>query len=127
MSFRSPFPDVEIPEVSIPELLFADVTARADRSAMVDGTSGQSITYGQLSMLVDQVAGALAARGIGKGDVVAVFAPNTPHYAVVFYGILRAGATATTVNSLYAADDLAKQLRDSGARMLFTVDRKSVV
>ncbi len=88
---------------------------------MVDGTSGQSITYGQLSVLVDQVAGALAARGIGKGDVVAVFAPNTPYYAVVFHGILRAGATATTVNSLYTPDDVAKQLRHSGARTLFTV------
>ena len=121
MSFRSPFPDVEIPDVSIPELLFGDITQWADRPAMVDGTSGQSITYGQLSVLVGQVAGALTARGIRKGDVVAVFAPNTPYYAVVFHAILRAGATATTVNSLYTPDDLAKQLRDSGARMLFTV------
>ena len=121
MSFRSPFPDVEIPDVSIPELLFGDITDRVDRLAMVDGRSGQSITYGQLSVLVGQVAGALAARGIGIGHVVAVFAPNTPYYAVVFHGILRAGATATTVNSLYTADDLAKQLRDSGAEMLFTV------
>ena len=46
MSFRSPFPDVEIPDVSIPELLFGDITQWADRPAMVDGTSGQSITYG---------------------------------------------------------------------------------
>lgn len=44
MSFRSPFPDVELPEVSIPELLFADIAERADRPVMVDGTSGQSIT-----------------------------------------------------------------------------------
>lgn len=40
---------------------------------------------------------------------------------MVFHGILRAGATATTVNSLYTPDDVAKQLRHSGARTLFTV------
>ncbi|MDQ3887239.1 MAG: AMP-binding protein, partial [Actinomycetota bacterium] len=121
MPFRSPFPDVEIPDVSLPELLFADIAPRADRLALIDGASGQSITYGQLSIQVDQIAGALAARGIGKGDVVAIFAPNTPYYATVLHGILRAGATATTVNTLYTAEDVAKQLRDSGATMLFTV------
>ncbi|MGH3979205.1 MAG: AMP-binding protein [Pseudonocardiaceae bacterium] len=121
MPFRSPFPDVEIPDVSLPDLLFGDVAGKADRPALVDGVSGQTITYGQLSVLVDQVAGALAARGIGKGDVVAVFAPNTPYYAVAFHGILRAGATATTVNALYTPDELAAQLRDSQAKLMFTV------
>lgn len=124
MAFRSPFPDVEIPDISLHELLFGDAgsaAARADKPALIDGTSGQTISYGQLTAMVDKVAGALAARGIGKGDVVAVFAPNTPYYAVVFHGILRAGATATTVNALYTAEDLAKQLADSGAKLMFTV------
>ncbi len=121
MPFRSPLPDVEIPDVSIPELLFGDLGDRADRPALIDGLTGQSITHGQLTVLVNQVAGALAGRGIGKGDRVAIFAPNTPYYAVVFHGILRAGATATTVNSLYTPDDVAMQLRDSGAKLMFTI------
>ncbi|MFN2495716.1 MAG: AMP-binding protein [Pseudonocardiaceae bacterium] len=121
MPFRSPFPDVEIPAVSLPELIFAEVMDRANRPALVDGVSGQTITYGELQVLMNRVAGALAARGIRKGDVVAVLAPNTPYYAVVFHGILRAGAVATTVNSLYTVDELAGQLRDSGATLLFTV------
>ncbi|MCA1670702.1 MAG: AMP-binding protein [Actinobacteria bacterium] len=121
MPFRSPFPDVDIPPVSLTELVFAQVLDRADRPALVDGGSGQTITYGELQVLVNRLAGALAARGIRKGDVVGVFAPNTPSYAVVFHGIVRAGAVATTVNSLYTADELAGQLRDSGATLLFTV------
>lgn len=121
MAFRSPFPDVEIPDVSLHELLFSDAAGRADKPALIDGTSGQTISYGELTVLVDRVAGALAARGIGKGDVVAIFAPNTPYYAVAFHGILRAGATATTVNALYTAEELAKQLADSGAKLMFTV------
>ncbi len=121
MPFRSPFPDVEIPEVSVPELVLAAARERADQVALVDAMSGQSLTYGQFADMVERVAGALARRGIGRGDVVGVFAPNTPAYAVVFHGILRAGATATTVNALYTADELASQLADSKAKLLFTI------
>ncbi|QFZ23611.1 4-coumarate--CoA ligase family protein [Saccharothrix syringae] len=121
MVFRSPYPDVEVPDVSLHGLLFADLGERADRVALVDGTSGASLTYAQLAGAVDRLAAALAARGIGKGDVVGLLSPNTPYYAVVFHGILRAGATATTINALYTADEVAHQLADAGAKMLFTV------
>ncbi|MEU5691444.1 4-coumarate--CoA ligase family protein [Actinosynnema sp. NPDC020468] len=121
MVFRSPFPDVAVPDVTLHELLFADLGSRADRVALVDGGSGASLTYAQLSAAVDRLAAALAERGVGKGDVVGILSPNTPYYAVVFHGILRAGATATTVNALYTADEVAHQLRDAGAKLLFTV------
>ena len=121
MIFRSPFPDVAIPDVGLPELLFGDLAGRADHPALVDGSSGRSLSYGELAAMVGKVAGALAARGVNKGDVVGIFSPNTPFYAVAFHGVLRAGAVATTVNSLYTADELASQLRDSGATVLITV------
>lgn len=75
MAFRGPFPDVEIPDVSLHDLLLHDSGDRADKPALIDGTSGHAISYRQLAVFVDQLAGALAAQGIGKGDVVAVFAP----------------------------------------------------
>ncbi|MBW4715823.1 4-coumarate--CoA ligase family protein [Saccharothrix obliqua] len=121
MVFRSPFPDVDLPDVPLHELLFADLAGRADRVALVDGTSGASLTYAGLAGAVDRLAAALAERGVGKGDVVGILCPNTPYYAVVFHGVLRAGATATTINALYTADDVADQLADAGAKMLFTV------
>ncbi|MFI9813095.1 4-coumarate--CoA ligase family protein [Saccharothrix variisporea] len=121
MVFRSPFPDVVVPDVSLHELLFGDLGDRADRVALVDGSSGASLSYRQLAGAVDRLAAALAERGIGKGDVVGILSPNTPYYAVVFHGILRAGATATTINALYTADEVAHQLSDAGAKMLFTV------
>ncbi|WP_199441610.1 AMP-binding protein [Umezawaea beigongshangensis] len=121
MIFRSPFPDVEVPDVTLHELLFGDLGGRADKTALVDGASGASMTYGQLVGAIDRLAAALAERGIGKGDVVGILSPNTPYYAVVFHGVLRAGATATTVNALYTADEVAHQLADAGAKMLFTV------
>ena len=70
MSFTSPFPDVEIPDVSVYEFLFSSLTdADRERTALVDPKSGAITTYGQLVGQIDAAAGALAARGIGVGDV----------------------------------------------------------
>ena len=51
----------------------------------------------------------------------ACLSPNSSAFAVAFHGILRAGATATTINALFTAKDIAKQLTDSKAKMLVTV------
>ncbi|WP_349898236.1 AMP-binding protein [Parafrigoribacterium soli] len=120
--FRSPLPDVIIPELSVYDALFASLAEDdLDRIALIDGTSGAETSYGELRAQIDACAGALAARGVAVGDVVALHSPNVPAFATVFHGILRAGAVATTVNALYTAAEIANQLRDSGARLLFTV------
>ncbi|GAB43657.1 putative 4-coumarate--CoA ligase, partial [Gordonia terrae NBRC 100016] len=122
MSFTSPFPDVEIPDVSVFEFLFGAV-AEDDlgRTALVDPKSGATTTYAQLISQIDAAAGALASRGIGVGDVVGILSPNIPAFATVFHGVLRAGGTATTINALFTGPEIAKQLRDSGAKMLVTI------
>ena len=79
-------------------------------------------SYRDLAIRVDAFAGALADRGIGVGDVVGLLSPNSSAFAVAFHGILRAGATATTINALFTAKDIAKQLTDAHAKMLITVE-----
>lgn len=119
---RSSYPDVEIPEVSIYDFLFADLTeSELDTVALIDGMSGATTTYRQLVRQIDLFAGALAARGVGVGTTIGVLCPNVPAFATVFHGILRAGATATTINSLYTAEEIANQLVDAGATWLVTV------
>jgi acyl-CoA synthetase (AMP-forming)/AMP-acid ligase II len=121
MPVRSPYPEVEIPDVSLFDFLFTGFGEKAGAPALIDGSSGATITFGELEGMVCKIAAALAERGIGAGDVVALFAPNTPHYVAVFHGILRANAIVTSVNSLYTPGELAHQLSDSGAKLLFTV------
>ncbi|MFT4259307.1 AMP-binding protein [Microbacterium sp.] len=119
---RSSSPDVEIPAVSVHEYLFGDLDeSRLDAVAIIDGPSGAETTYRQLLGQIDLFAGALAARGVGVGTTVGILCPNVPAFATVFHGILRAGATATTINSLYTADEIANQLTDAGATWLVTV------
>jgi acyl-CoA synthetase (AMP-forming)/AMP-acid ligase II len=121
MPVRSPYPDVEIPDVSLFDFLFTGFGEKAGAPALIDGSSGATITFGELEGMVGKIAAALAERGVRAGDVVALFAPNTPHYVAVFHGILRANAIVTSVNSLYTPGELAHQLSDSGAKLLFTV------
>ncbi len=121
MALASRYPDVEIPDVSVPEFVLAAGASRPDAPALVDGLTGDSISHGQLATYVDRVAAALAARGLRKGDVVAVLCPNTMWYPVVFHGIARAGCVMSPINSLYTAHEIAFQLKDSGAKVLVTV------
>jgi acyl-CoA synthetase (AMP-forming)/AMP-acid ligase II len=117
----SPHPDVQIPDVSLHELVLADAGRRADAAALVDGPSGRTLTYGQLAGGVRRVAAGLAARGFARGDVFAIHSPNVPEYALAFYGVSAAGGVNTTISPLYTVDELAFQLRDAGARFLLTV------
>ncbi|GAA3176542.1 4-coumarate--CoA ligase family protein [Blastococcus jejuensis] len=121
MVLASPYPDVEIPDVSVPEFVLAAGRDRPDAPALIDGLKGDTITHGQLAAYVDRVAAALHEKGLRKGDVVAVFCPNTPWYPVVFHGIAAAGCVMSPINSLYTPEEIAFQLRDSGAKMLITI------
>ena len=121
MSFGSPFPDVEIPDVLLFESLFGDIGDVTDNPALIDGSTGAITTYRQLSDSILALAGGLAARGLGVGEVSAILCPNTPAFVTVFHGIMRSGGTATTINSLYTAHEISEQLRDSGATHIFTL------
>ena len=79
-------------------------------------------TYAQVKETADRVAGFLASRGIRKGDRVAIFLPNLPHYPAIFFGILKAGAICVTCNPIYTAGELNYQLKDAGAKIVFCMD-----
>ena len=121
MIFRSPYPDVVIPNVTVTEHVLGDVAGRANAVALVDGVSGASISFGELRARVLRAAGGLAARGFAKGDVLAIYSPNTLAYPVAFHGAAHAGGIVTTANPTYTAEELAAQMGDCRARFLVTV------
>ncbi len=87
-----------------------------DKTAVIDGD--RTFTYSQMSEHSDRFAAALAGMGIGKGDRVAILAANCVEFVIAFFGILKAGAVVTTVNSGYREREIAHQLNDSGAETL---------
>ncbi len=116
----SPLPSVEIPDVSITELVMRHAQRVPDRVAVTDG-GASSYTFAELDRAIRSMAGGLSARGLGPGDVLGIMAPNVPEYAVAFHAVGVAGATLTTINPTYGAEEVRFQLQDSGASLLLTV------
>ena len=69
-----------------------------DRDAVVLGET--RLTYAQVDAAANQVANLLVAKGIGRGDKVALTCPNLPYFPIVYYGILKAGAVVVPLNVL---------------------------
>jgi 4-coumarate--CoA ligase len=118
---RSPFPDVELPEMPITEYVLQAGDAHPDRAALIDGPSGRTYTFAELRDRIHQFAGGLAASGFQPGDTLGLMAPNVPEYAIVFHGVAVAGGTVTTINPTYGPDEVRFQLEDAGASRLITI------
>jgi acyl-CoA synthetase (AMP-forming)/AMP-acid ligase II len=121
MIFRSPHADVHIPDVPFHRFVLHRAEKLKAMPALIDAETDRILTYGDLARDVCRLAGALAARGMRKGDVFALMLPNVPEFATAFFGVLAAGGVITTLNPLYTADEIAHQLEDSGAKYLLTL------
>jgi len=87
-----------------------------NKTAIVDGD--RRVTFSELDSYTDRLAVALQAIGVSKGDFVGILAPNCLEFEIGFFGILKAGATVTTINSGYKEREIAAQLTASGAAIL---------
>jgi acyl-CoA synthetase (AMP-forming)/AMP-acid ligase II len=115
MIYRSLYPDPVIPRISLPDYVLSAATAHSARPALIDGTTGETLTYGDLLRLVPATAQSLATLGVQAGDVVALMSPNRPAWAAAFYGALAAGATITALNPQLTEREVSRQLRESHA------------
>src|SRR4051812_28487281 len=84
-----------------------------ERTAIVIGD--RRMSYAEVDAFASMVANLLVARGIEPGDNVALTCPNLPYFSVVYFGILKAGATVVPLNVLLKAREVAYHLNDSDA------------
>lgn len=77
------------------------------------------ITFGQLDAVCNQIANGLKALGIGSGDKVALTCPNLPYFPMVYFGILKTGATVVPLSVLLKRNEIAFHLQDSDAKAYF--------
>ncbi|MGE5169646.1 MAG: class I adenylate-forming enzyme family protein [Rudaea sp.] len=90
--------------------------------ALIDlgGEAGpREYTFGALDALASGVARALLARGLSRGDRVAILSANRAEYLAAYYGAMRAGLVAVPVNHRFPPDLIGFVVRDAGARLLF--------
>jgi long-chain acyl-CoA synthetase len=77
------------------------------------------LSYARLDEASARLAGLLRAKGFVRGDRVGIMLPNVPYFAIVYYGVLRAGGVVVPMNVLLKRREVAFYLRDPGARLLF--------
>jgi len=80
----------------------------------------EEVSYGALREASNRLANALAARGIGRGDRIALLLAQGPAVAVSHIAIYKLGAIALPLAMLFGVDAIAYRLADSGARALIT-------
>lgn len=101
-------------------VLDASVARFADHPAIE--TSGKRATYAEFATLVDRAAKGFQEIGVGPGVHVGLYVPNTPHYLVAFFGILKAGGTVVNYSPLDAEQVLRHKIEDSDTQIVVTLD-----
>lgn len=102
------------------DVFLGSAAAFKDRPAVE--SFGARVSYGELRAAAEAVAAFLQARGLKKGERVAIMSPNVASYPAIVFGTLLAGGIVVNVNPLYRPHELEYQLNDSGARFLFVLE-----
>ncbi|MFC1919341.1 long-chain fatty acid--CoA ligase [Chloroflexota bacterium] len=94
---------------------------RPDHQALL--FQGAHLSYIELERLSDVFAAALVARGIQKGDRVALLLPNCPQFIIAQLGVWKAGAIVAPINPLYTESELEHMLEECGAKTAVVLSR----
>jgi long-chain acyl-CoA synthetase len=84
------------------------------------------ISYAELEALANRAAAGFQRLGVGPGVHVGLYLPNTPHYVVAFFGVLKAGGTIVNYSPLEALRGLEFKVEDSETDILVTLDLASL-
>lgn len=109
---RVPY-DLLFPRVPLFEFLETSARRYPDHPAII--YYGRRIAYRELQDEVERTASTLAGMGVKKGDRVALYMQNTPHFVAGFFGILRTNAVVVPINPMLTEREVLQLLKDSGA------------
>ncbi len=109
-------PETEIYEGSLTDFFRSSVEEHRDKTALT--FYGTTFDFARIEALSEKMAASLAARGVGKGDRVALMLPNCPQYVVGFFATVRLGAVVTQLNPMYVEREIEHILEDSGAETI---------
>jgi len=110
--------DAPIAQGTVPGLLDDAAAQYGNRPALE--YRGRHISFAQLKREADRLAAGLMAMGIGRGDCIALYLPNTAWHPICLFAALRTSARVVMLSALDAKRELAHKLHDSGATLLIT-------
>lgn len=119
--FRSKLPDIDIPNhLPLHTYCFEKLPSVSDKPCLIVGSTGKSYTYGETHLICRRVAAGLHKTGIRKGDVIMVLLQNSAEFVFTFMGASMIGAVSTTANPFYTSQEIHKQVKSSGAKLIVT-------
>jgi fatty-acyl-CoA synthase len=118
LSYSSGVSDTPLLGETIDANLRRIVARFGDREALVDVAAGRRFTYAELDAAVDELARALFARGVQRGDRVGIWAPNVAEWFLVQYATARIGAILVNINPAYRTHELKYVLGQAGISTL---------
>ncbi|XP_047165936.1 4-coumarate--CoA ligase CCL1-like [Vigna umbellata] len=119
--FRSPLPDIPIPtHLPLHSYCFQNLSQFQHRTCLIDGDTGETLTYAEVDLAARRIAAGLHNIGIRQGDVVMLVLRNCPQFALAFLGASHRGAVITTANPFYTPQELAKQATATKTRLVIT-------
>src|SRR6266545_148180 len=111
---------LEYPDIPVHELLRRAAKEHADWPAVT--FYGKTWTYREVDDAADRFASGLRGIGVRPGDRVSLVLPNTPHFVVAFFGVLRAGGIVVQTNPLYTPRELEALWNDAGVETVIALD-----
>lgn len=113
--------DIEIPDITLPQLLRDTASSHGKLTAMV--YYGAEYSYAELDKLSNQVANRLIELGLKPGEPVLLILPNLPQFTFVAFGVMKAGGISAALNPLLVEREILALIKDSGSRFIVTLDR----
>ncbi|MDR1396796.1 MAG: AMP-binding protein [Desulfarculales bacterium] len=115
-------PDRPLRQYTLGQLLDRAIAAYPDNDALVYPDRNLRMTYREFGELVDILAKGLMAMGVRRGEKIALWATNVPHWVPLFFAVARIGAILLTVNTNYRRAELEYLLSQSETENLFLID-----
>ncbi|MBX6388364.1 MAG: fatty acid--CoA ligase family protein [Frankia sp.] len=107
-----------LPWDTIPSMVLSTADRFGDAEAVVDGDL--RLSYVELCDRIRVAAGAFAEAGVGKGDRVAIWAPNSAEWIIAAFGVLAAGGVVVPVNTRFKAGEAADIILRSGSKLVLS-------
>jgi len=114
--------DRSLREITLGQLFDEAVEQYPENEAVVYVDRDFRLTYREFSHVVDQMAKGLLALGVQKGEKVAIWASNVPHWPALQFATAKIGAVLLTINTYYKKHELAYLLSQSEAENIFIID-----
>ncbi|XP_050235253.1 4-coumarate:CoA ligase 1-like [Mercurialis annua] len=119
--FRSRLPDIFIPKnLPLHSYIFQNISNYASKPCLINGATGDILTYQEVEITSRRVASGLNKFGIQQGEVIMILLHNCPQFVLSFLGASFRGAIATAANPLFTSAEIAKQAKASNTKIIIT-------